>query len=113
MRVAMAIVTVRAVSYAAMAEYLAGAPETHPCTALARAHEKVWIVSVTSPGHPPLVEDGPERIALVFDDVEPHVDRATGVELGRDPAYTYFDHGMAVRICELVRRAQEAAPERR
>src|SRR5690349_5072366 len=109
----MAIVTVRAVSYATMQEYLRGGNEAHPCAVLARAHAKVWIVSVTSPEHAPLVKDGDDRIALVFDDIEPHVDRVTGVELGRDPGFVYFDQTMAERICEFVRKAHEAEPARR
>ena len=109
----MAIVTVRALSYSTMAEYLRGANELDPCRALARAHEKVWIVSVTGPRMAPLVIDGADRIALAFDDIEPQTDRITGVELGRDPSYVYFDEEMAAKICAFVRRAHEESPARR
>jgi predicted protein tyrosine phosphatase len=95
-----------------MQDYLRGSADS-PCAALARDHEKVWIVSVTSHEHEALVRDGDDRLALVFDDIEPHTDRSTGIELGRDPQYTYFDQAMAEKTCAFIRRAHEDHPTRR
>jgi predicted protein tyrosine phosphatase len=115
----MAIVAVRAVSYEVMQDFLRGNP-LNPCAVAAARHGKVWIISVTSAAPPwdglegapagelpPLVEDAVDRIALVFDDIEPHVDRATGVELGRDEGFVYFDEVMAEKVCAFIRRAHE------
>lgn len=122
----MAITTVRAVPYEVMADYLAGGNATNPCAALAARHDRVWIVSVTnsptSPpncfegwpdGPPPLVVDGEDRLALVFDDVEPACDASSGVELGRDARYVYFDDAMAQKVCAFVRRAHAHDPASR
>ncbi len=123
----MAITTVRAVSYSHMAEYLRGDSPARPCAALAASHGRVWIISVTSSPRCPinafegwndggpaaLVEDGDDRIALAFDDIEPRADLSTGADLGRDARYVYFDHVMAQKVCRFVRRAHGDAPARR
>lgn len=123
----MTITTVRAVPYRDMAEYLAGSSPARPCAALAASHDRVWIISVTSSPRCPtnvfegwddngpaaLVEDGDDRIALAFDDVEPQTERSTGVELGRNARYVYFDDAMAQRVCRFIHRAHGHAPSRR
>jgi predicted protein tyrosine phosphatase len=114
----MSLTTVHAVSYDAMAEFLAGANPLGACATLAARHDRVWVVSVTNSarcplncfegwddGPVPLVQDGEDRVALAFDDIEPKVDAASGIELGRDGRYVYFDEAMARRVCAFVDRA--------
>jgi predicted protein tyrosine phosphatase len=123
----MAITTVRAVPYSDMAEYLRGESPARPCAALAASHDRVWIISVTSSPRCPtnafegwdeggpvaLCEDGDDRIALAFDDVEPRADPTTHTELGRNARYVYFDHAMAQKVCRFIRRAHGDDPARR
>ena len=112
----MAIVTVRAVSYEVMADYLAGNP-LNPCALAAASHDRVWIIGVTNAptcplnafegweeGPVPLVKDADDRLALSFDDIEARDDRP------RDPRFVYFDEAMAARVCAFVRRAHEDDP---
>lgn len=122
----MTITTVRAVSYEAMAQYLAGDAPLGVCASLADSHDDVFIISVTnspqcplnvfegwSDGPVPLVEDGDDRLALAFDDIEPRVDRASGDPLARDPRFVYFDDDMARRVCAFIARAHRRDPDRR
>lgn len=109
----MALTTIRAVSYDAMRAWLSGEDPHGRCAAVAAAHDRVWILSITgSPACPlnafegwgeggpaPLVTDGDDRIALVFDDVEPRPDGATR------EGFVYFDLAMARRVVEFVLRA--------
>jgi hypothetical protein len=107
-----AIVSVRAVSYEVMADYLAGNP-LNPCALAGAAHDRVWIIGVTNSDASPLnafegwagggpvalVADGERRLALSFDDIEARDDRP------RDPRFVYFDEAMAARVCDFIRRA--------
>jgi hypothetical protein len=113
-----AIITVRAVSYGVMADYLAGNP-LNPCALAASAHERVWIIGITNApacplnafegwddGPVPLVTDGDDRLALSFDDIEARDDRP------RDARFVYFDEAMAARVCGFVRLAHDDHPTR-
>lgn len=117
----MAIVTIRAMPYEAIAAFLRGDDSTQLAARLAATHDRVWIISVTNSqrcalnafegwtdGPVSLVEDGEDRLALSFDDVEPQV----GSRIDHE-RYVYFDEEMARRVCEFVLRAHRDAPERR
>jgi hypothetical protein len=109
-----------------MEEFLQRPNSLNPCVLLASQHERVWIVSVTnSPDYPtncfegwedgpvPLVEDGEDRIALAFDDIEPRRDGENGVELNRDSRFVYFDEPMAKKVCVFIDRAHKDDVARR
>lgn len=108
----MSIQAVRAVPYAAMKDYLSGDP-TSLIAAQAAFFDRVWIISITnaSAQSPPLVKDGPDCIALQFDDVEDKYDVHSGLTKPRDPQFVYFDEAMARKICEFVKRAHESNEE--
>lgn len=109
----MALTTIRAVSYDAMRAWLAGEDPLGRCAAAAASHDHVWIISITgSPrcphnvfegwgdeGPAPLITDGDDRIALVFDDIEPRPEEATR------EGYVCFDPAMAGRVVDFVLRA--------
>ncbi len=121
LRLAMALTTIRAVSYDAMRAWLSGEDPLGRCAAAASSHDRVWIISITgSPecphnafegwgegGPAPLVTDGDDRIALVFDDVEPRPDSATR------EGFVCFDPAMAARVVEFVLRAHGDSDARR
>lgn len=120
----MSIVTVCAVPYEVMADYLRGDNPLNPCAVAAEAHARVWIISVISSpqcpinvfeawgdGPVPLVERAVDRLPLVFDDIEPRAD-PSGDDV-RDPRFVYFDEELALRVCEFVRLAHGDDPARR
>jgi hypothetical protein len=92
----MPINTTIAVPYSVMKDYLRGNP-TNRISALAQRHDRVWIISITSPYSPtsindcpPLVEDGEDRIALQFDDLDLNPDPE--FPEFHDPDVVFFDH---------------------
>lgn len=105
----MAIRTSIAVPYYVMKNYLTGDP-TNRIAALAERHDRVWIISITSPycststnQCPPLVQDGEDRIALQFDDVDlnpPDPDLC-------DPDAVFFSEEMASKVVDFLRKANE------
>jgi predicted protein tyrosine phosphatase len=105
----MAIRTSLAVPYYVMKNYLSGDP-TNRIAALAERHDRVWIISITSPycststnQCPPLVQDGEDRIALQFDDVDldpPDPDLC-------DPDAVFFNREMAQKVVDFLRVANQ------
>jgi predicted protein tyrosine phosphatase len=122
----MAIVAALAVPYSVMQDYLTGNP-TNRIASMAQNYDKVWIVSITNSDScpieafhgkvdkvpPPLVQDGEDRIALQFEDIEDKYDAYSGIEKPRIPGLIYFDESMARKICEFLKRAHESSPESR
>ena len=115
----MSVVTIAAMSYAEMQAFLAKEPTSRGAL-LASRHARTWVISITSSprcpvnafegwpdeGPPPLVTTSEDRLALVFDDVEPP---AAGEPHAR---YVYFDDAMAGRVVDFVRRAHTDDPAR-
>ncbi|MFO0629290.1 MAG: hypothetical protein U0325_27185 [Polyangiales bacterium] len=115
----MSIVTIAAMSYAEMQAFLANEPGSRAAPLAAR-HARTWIISITSSprcpvnafegwpdaGPAPLVATADDRLALVFDDVEPP---AAGEPHAR---YVYFDDAMAARVVDFVQRAHGDDPAR-
>ncbi len=117
----MSLATVCALPYVVLASYLRGDDPTHRCARIAAAHGRVWIVSiVNAPDCPsnafegwddgapaPLVADRDDRLALVFDDVEPDPGEAPS------PRVRPFSPAMAERAVAFLERAHRDDPARR
>lgn len=102
----MAITATIAVPYSVMKDYLRVNP-TNRIASMSQNFDNVWLISVTSPispnnieNIPPLVEDGEDRIALQFHDIE-------GDPLDYDPDTVFFNKDMAKKIVEFLRLANK------
>jgi predicted protein tyrosine phosphatase len=74
--------------------FLAKNSEFSRMAQLAQKHDNIYIISVTNPNDkwaPPLIQDGPDRIALQFDDAE----------YGN---YELFNLEMAEKVVEFIKR---------
>jgi predicted protein tyrosine phosphatase len=95
-----------AVPYFVMSDYLHGNP-TNRISSMAAHYDKVWIISITNPftststnNLPPLVQDGKDRIALQFHDVEADYQ-------DYDPDAIPFNKAMANKVVDFLRKANQ------
>lgn len=95
-----------AVPYSVMKDYLRGNP-TNRINSMANRYDKVWIISITNPftststdNLPPLVQDGEDRIALQFHDVEADYE-------DYDPGAIPFDRIMADKVVSFLKKANQ------
>ena len=99
----MTIVNTIAVPYSIMEGYLSGNP-LNRISSMAHRYDKIWLISITNPHKEssifncaPLVEDGEDRIALQFHDVE-------GDPEDYDPGTVFFNRDMALKIVEFLKK---------
>ena len=108
----MSINSAIAVPYFVMKDYLTGGWKHNRISAMSQNYDRVWIISITNPNMPvansnikptiiePLVQDGEDRIALQFHDIEGNPD-------DYNPGTVFFNNDMAKKVVKFLAKANE------